>query len=384
MVEKQCYIRWFDELTIDDVPLVGGKNASLGEMYRQLTSRGVKIPNGFAVTAGAYRQLVKAAGILPEMEQLLAGMDKNDLTDFARRGERLRELIYQAPLPPELATQIIAAYGRLCREYGENTDVAVRSSATAEDLPTASFAGQQETYLNIRGTERLLDACRRCFASLFTDRAISYRIDQGFDHFQVALSIGVMKMVRSDLAASGVMFTIDTETGFRDVVLINGAYGLGENVVQGAVNPDEFYVFKPTLRTGYRSIIGKKLGEKKVRMVYGSDTSDLLTRNVEVPEAERRSFCLTDDEILELARYGMIIEEHYANRAGQRSAHGHRMGQGWAVGRTLHRPGPTGNGPVAESHGFSRDLPPGGEGGTAGIRDERRREDRVGRRPRHH
>jgi pyruvate,water dikinase len=317
MVEKQCYIRWFDELTIDDVPLVGGKNASLGEMYRQLTSRGVKIPNGFAVTAGAYRQLVKAAGILPEMEQLLAGMDRNDLTDFARRGERLRGLIYQAPLPPEMATQIIAAYGRLCREYGENTDVAVRSSATAEDLPTASFAGQQESYLNIRGTERLLDACRRCFASLFTDRAISYRIDQGFDHFQVALSIGVMKMVRSDLAASGVMFTIDTETGFRDVVLINGAYGLGENVVQGAVNPDEFYVFKPTLRTGYRSIIGKKLGEKKVRMVYGSDTSDLLTRNVEVPEAERRSFCITDDEILELARYGMIIEEHYANRAGR-------------------------------------------------------------------
>jgi pyruvate,water dikinase len=317
MAEKQCYIRWFDELTIDDVPLVGGKNASLGEMYRQLTSRGVKIPNGFAVTAGAYRQLVKAAGILPEMEQILAGLDRNDLTDFARRGERLRELIYQAPLPPEMATQIIAAYGRLCREYGENTDVAVRSSATAEDLPTASFAGQQESYLNIRGTERLLDACRRCFASLFTDRAISYRIDQGFDHFQVALSIGVMKMVRSDLAASGVMFTIDTETGFRDVVLINGAYGLGENVVQGAVNPDEFYVFKPTLRTGYRSIIGKKLGEKKVRMVYGSDTSDLLTRNVEVPEAERRSFCISDDEILELARYGMIIEEHYANRAGR-------------------------------------------------------------------
>jgi pyruvate,water dikinase len=317
MIEKQCYIRWFDELSIDDVPLVGGKNASLGEMYRQLTSRGVKVPNGFAVTAEAYRQLVNAAGILPEMEQILAGMDRNDLTDFARRGERLRELIYQAPLPPEMATEIIAAYGRLCREYGENTDVAVRSSATAEDLPTASFAGQQESYLNIRGTERLLDACRRCFASLFTDRAISYRIDQGFDHFQVALSIGVMKMVRSDLAASGVMFTIDTETGFRDVVLINGAYGLGENVVQGAVNPDEFYVFKPTLRTGYRSIIGKKLGEKKVRMVYGSDTSDLHTRNVEVPEAECRSFCITDDEILELARYGMIIEEHYANRAGR-------------------------------------------------------------------
>jgi pyruvate,water dikinase len=317
MGEKHHYIRWFEELSIDDVPLVGGKNASLGEMYRQLTPRGVKIPNGFAVTAEAYRQLVKAAGILPEMELIIAGIDRNDLADFARRGERLRELIYQAPLPEELAAEIIAAYRRLCEEYGENTDVAVRSSATAEDLPTASFAGQQETYLNIRGAAQLLDACRRCFASLFTDRAISYRIDQGFDQFQVALSIGVMKMVRSDLAASGVMFTIDTETGFRDVVLINGSYGLGENVVQGAVNPDEFYVFKPTLRKGYRPIISKKLGEKKIKMIYGSGTSKVVTRNVEVPEAERRCFCLTDDEILELARYGIIIEEHYAIKAGR-------------------------------------------------------------------
>lgn len=317
MDEKSQYIRWFGELSIDDVPLVGGKNASLGEMYRELTPQGLKVPNGFAVTAEAYRYLVKSGGILPEMEKTLAGIDKNDLDAFAKRGHRLRELIYQAPLPEELAAEIIGAYRRLCEEYGENTDVAVRSSATAEDLPTASFAGQQETYLNIRGTAQLLDACRRCLASLFTDRAISYRIDQGFDHLRVALSVGVMKMVRSDQAASGVMFTIDTETGFRDVVLINASYGLGENVVQGAVNPDEFYVFKPTLRTGHRPIISKKLGAKKVKMIYGSGTSKVLTRNVEVPEAERRLFCLTDDEILELARYGMIIEEHYAKKAGR-------------------------------------------------------------------
>ena len=198
-----------------------------------------------------------------------------------------------------------------------NTDVAVRSSATAEDLPTASFAGQQETYLNIRGAAQLMDACRRCFASLYTDRAISYRIDQGFDHFKVALSIGVMKMVRSDMAASGVMFTLDTETGFRDVVLVSGAYGLGENVVQGAVNPDDFYVFKPTLRTGHRPVIRKKLGEKSIKMIYGSGTSKVLTRNVEVPLAERRLFCLSDDEILELARYAVDIEAHYSQRAGK-------------------------------------------------------------------
>jgi pyruvate,water dikinase len=317
MGERPQYIRWFDELSIDDVPTVGGKNASLGEMYRELTSYGVKIPNGFAVTAGAYRYLVESGGISPEMKTIIEGIDKNHLDDFAKRGHRLRELIYRTTMPEDLAAEIISAYRRLCREYGEDMDVAVRSSATAEDLPTASFAGQQETYLNIRGTAQLLDACRRCFASLFTDRAISYRIDQGFDHFAVALSIGVMKMIRSDLAASGVMFTIDTETGFRDVVLINGSYGLGENIVQGAVNPDEFYVFKPALHKGFRPIISRKLGEKKVKMIYGSGDAKVLTRNVVVPEADRRRFCLTDDEILELSRHGMIIEEHYSKKAGR-------------------------------------------------------------------
>jgi pyruvate,water dikinase len=316
MGERARYIKWFNELSIDDVPLVGGKNASLGEMYRELSSSGIKIPNGFAVTAEAYRYLVQSSGKLSEMEQILRGIDKSDLDALAVRGHRLRELIYQAPLPEDLASEICAAYRRLCEEYGEHTDVAIRSSATAEDLPNASFAGQQESYLNIRGTAQLLDACRRCFASLFTDRAISYRIDQGFDHFRVALSVGVMKMVRADLASSGVMFTIDTETGFRDLVLINGAYGLGENVVQGAVNPDEFYVFKPTLREGYRPIVSKKLGEKKIKMIYGSGGSKVLTRNVEVPERERSQFCLTDAEILDLARSAMVIEEHYAKKAG--------------------------------------------------------------------
>ncbi|WP_129126924.1 phosphoenolpyruvate synthase [Geomonas oryzae] len=317
MREGARYIRWFDEITIKDVPLVGGKNASLGELYRELAPKGVRVPNGFAITADAYRYLLKSGAILQEMEQVVAGIDKIDLEDFARRGHRLRELIYQVPLPHDLAEQITSAYHAICQQYGENTDVAVRSSATAEDLPTASFAGQQETYLNIRGTAQLMDACRRCFASLYTDRAISYRIDQGFDHFKVALSVGVMKMVRSDMAASGVIFTLDTETGFREVVLISGAYGLGENVVQGAVNPDDFYVFKPTLRTGHRPVIRKKLGEKSIKMIYGTGTSKVLTRNVEVSEAERRLFCLSDDEILELARHAVEIEAHYSQRAGQ-------------------------------------------------------------------
>jgi pyruvate,water dikinase len=311
------FIRWFEDITLDDVPLVGGKSASIGEMYRELSSQGVRIPNGFAITAPAYRYLLESSAILPQMQKELAGLDKRDLEDFARRGRRLRELVYQAPLAGDLADEIVAAYRELCDASGESTDVAVRSSATAEDLPGVSFAGQHETYLNVRGTAHLLDACRRCFASLFTDRALSYRIDQGFEHLRVALSIGVMKMVRSDLAASGVIFTLDTETGFRDVVLITGAYGLGENVVQGAVNPDEFYVFKPTLSPGRRPIIRRKLGEKKIKLIYGSGTSKVLTRNVEVPKAERRRFCIGDDDILELARSAVAIERHYSRKAGK-------------------------------------------------------------------
>ena len=269
------------------------------------------------VTAEAYWYMVNPAGILDELKESMAGLDKTNVTDLSIRGKKARDLIIGAGIPDDLWGEIRAAYDRLCDEYGPDTDVAVRSSATAEDLPAASFAGQQETYLNIRGYHSLKEACSKCFASLFTDRAISYRIDNDFDHFKVALSIGVMKMVRSDLATSGVMFTLDTETGFRDVVFITGSYGLGENIVQGAVNPDEYYVFKPTFKEGYRPIIKKTLGDKRIKMIYGAGDSKVLTRNIEVPEADRRRFCLTDDEILTLAGYAITIEDHYTEKAGE-------------------------------------------------------------------
>lgn len=317
MDQNPVYIRWFKDIKIEDVPLVGGKNASLGEMYRELTGMGVKIPNGFAVTAEAYWYLVQSSGILDGLKDVMASLDKTDIADLERRGKRARDLFLGAGIPDDLWAEIKAAYDRLCMEYGPEADVAVRSSATAEDLPTASFAGQQETYLNIRGYNALKEACLKCFASLFTDRAISYRIDNNFDHFRVALSIGVMKMVRSDLATSGVMFTIDTETGFRDVVFITASYGLGENIVQGAVNPDEYYVFKPTFRKGHKAIISKKIGDKKIKMIYGLGGSKVLTRNIVVPEPDRRSFCLTDDDILTLAGYAVIIEDHYSRRAAE-------------------------------------------------------------------
>ncbi len=257
------YIRFFEEISINDIPLVGGKNASLGEMYQQLMPQGVKVPNGFAITAEAYRYVLDNAEAWDELHQLLDDLDPADVKQLAYAGKRARDIVYSAGLPDDLQTEIIEAYQRLKTQYGEQLSLAVRSSATAEDLPTASFAGQQDTYLNIHGDDVLLEACRRCFASLFTDRAIHYRIDQGFDHFSVALSIGVMKMVRSDIATSGVMFSLDTESGFRDVVFITAAYGLGENVVQGAVEPDEFYVHKPTFKQGFRCVLRRVLGSKK-------------------------------------------------------------------------------------------------------------------------
>ena len=311
---KSKYTRWFEETTIEDVPLVGGKNASLGEMYRELTSKGIKIPNGFSVTAEAYWHTLKAGGILEKLKKTLDGLDTANVADLSKRGKIARDLILEAGIPDDLWEEIKTGYDRLCEQYGEDTDVAVRSSATAEDLPTASFAGQQETYLNIRGYPGLRDACTRCFASLFTDRAISYRVTNKFDHFKVGLSIGIMKMVRSDLASSGVIFTLDTETGFRDVVFITGAYGLGENIVQGQVNPDEFYVFKPTFREGYKPIIQKKVGNKEIKMIYGRGDSKVLTRNVEVPEADRLRFCIDDEEVLELAGYAITIEDHYSEK----------------------------------------------------------------------
>ena len=242
------YIHFFKDIAIHDIPLVGGKNASLGEMYCQLTSQGIKIPNGFAVTAQAYRYILDYNNVWDALHEALDGLDPENMIDLAQRGKCARDIVYSAKLPDDLQSEILTAYHELRTEYGSSLTLAVRSSATAEDLPTASFAGQQDTYLNISGDDVLLDACRRCFASLFTDRAIHYRIDNGFDHFKIALSIGIMKMVRSDLASSGVMFSLDTESGFRDAVFITGAYGLGENIVQGTVDPDEFYVHKPTLK----------------------------------------------------------------------------------------------------------------------------------------
>ncbi len=311
MSDSQQHIRWFNQLSINDIPLVGGKNASLGEMYRELAAEGVIVPNGFAITAQAYRYMLDQAGAWPRLHELLDSVDADDVDELARRAQQARELVYAAPLPADLQQQILDAFAQLQQQYKEDLTVAVRSSATAEDLPTASFAGQQDTYLNIRGGQALLDACKRCFASLFTDRAIHYRLDQGFDHFKIGLSIGVMKMVRSDLAASGVMFSLDTESGFNDAVFITGAYGLGENVVQGAVDPDEFYVHKPTFAQGYRAVLRRTLGAKKIKMIYSEGRTREPIRNVATSNQERQQFCINDAEVLQLADYALKIERHY-------------------------------------------------------------------------
>jgi pyruvate,water dikinase len=310
------WIRWFSEIGIGDVNLVGGKNASLGEMYRELAPKGIRIPNGFAVTAEAYRQLLRSGDLEPRIRALLRGVDTHNLADLAQRGRKLREVVLATPLPEALVEEIATAYAELCRQYGPDTDTAVRSSATAEDLPSASFAGQQESYLNVRGIRALLDACGRCFASLFTDRAISYRVDKGFDHFAVALSIGVQKMVRSDLGSAGVLFTLDTESGFPDVVLINSAYGLGESVVKGRVDPDEFIIFKPTLKAGLRPILRRAVGAKQEKLIYSTRGAS-STRIVATTRQERETASLTDDEALQLARWGCLIEDHYSAKAGR-------------------------------------------------------------------
>jgi pyruvate,water dikinase len=309
-------VMWFDELQLKDIPEVGGKNASLGEMRQNLQKQGVNIPDGYAITAAAYRHLIASAGIWDKIKEVLKDLDTHDMDNLSTRGKKVRDLIYNAPVPKDLRDEIVKAYRRLCDEYGKNTDVAVRSSATAEDLPDASFAGQQETFLNIRGEEALIDACKRCFASLFTDRAISYRFDKGFDYETVFLSIGVQKMVRSDIGASGVIFSIDTESGFKDVVLVTSSYGLGETVVQGTVNPDEFYVFKPTLKTGFRPIVQKKLGTKEIKMIYSKKKGLESTELKPVPKAQRDAFSISDDEIITLAKWACIIEDHYSAEAG--------------------------------------------------------------------
>ena len=314
---KESHVRWFEDIRLKDIPAVGGKTASLGELYALLAADGGRVPDGFALTAGAYREVLAAAGAVDKLRRLLADLDHRDVSLLAERAAAARHLVYEATGNPNLCREIAAAYRALETKYGAGVAVAVRSSATAEDLPTASFAGQHESFLNVRGKSEVIEACRRCFSSIFTDRAIVYRIDNGFDHFKVALSVGVMKMVRADLAASGVIFTLDTESGFRDVVFITGAWGLGENIVQGKVDPDEFYVHKLTFRQGYHAVLSRTLGGKQMRLVYAGGRSGATTRNVRTSRAARERFCLTDAEVLDLAGYAIRIEEHYSGLAGQ-------------------------------------------------------------------
>ncbi|HOA83244.1 MAG TPA: phosphoenolpyruvate synthase [Thermodesulfovibrio thiophilus] len=303
-------ILWLNQISMKDIPLVGGKNASLGEMIRNLSSKGINIPDGFAVTADAYKYFINVNNLNEPIKKILSDLDKSNVEELKKRGKKIRNLILSGKMPEDLQNAIIEAYSEMEKKYGKNVDVAVRSSATAEDLPDASFAGQQETYLNIQGAQNVIQAVKKCFASLFTDRAISYRIDKGFNHFSVYLSAAVQKMIRSDKASAGVIFTIDTETGFKDVVYITGSWGLGEYVVKGVVNPDEFYVFKPTLKEGYRAIISKKLGAKQQRLIYSDDPSK-PTRGVKTSSEERQKFILNDDEILTLAKWAVMIENHY-------------------------------------------------------------------------
>jgi len=315
---SQNFIKFFNKLTIKDVPQVGGKNASLGEMYRKLSKKGVRVPNGFATTSYAYNYFMKQAGLKKQIKQILKGLNTHNITDLMLRGAKVRKTILSAEFPKDLEQAIADAYHKLSKDYLPNQnptsdirhpisdiDVAVRSSATAEDLPDASFAGQQETFLNIRGEKQLIKAVHKCIASLFTNRAISYRVDKGFDHFKIALSVGVQKMARSDLASSGVMFTIDTESGFQNVVLINSIYGLGENIVQGKVNPDEFYVFKPT-----KAIISRSIGKKRLKMIY-SDGPTNSTRDIKVSLKNQHKQSITDEQVVQLAEWAMIIEKHY-------------------------------------------------------------------------
>jgi len=313
--KERSLVLWLNEVGIEDIPLVGGKNASLGEMLQQLTHKGVNVPLGFATTAYAYRYFIEKAGLEAKLRQLFTGLNVEDINNLRQRGKQARSLILNTPFPLDLQEAIAQSYQQMCVQYGVDTEVAVRSSATAEDLPDASFAGQQETYLHIQGVKDVLEACHKCFASLFTDRAISYRHLKDFDHFSIALSVGVQKMVRSDLASSGVMFSIDTETGFKNAALITAAYGLGENVVQGAVNPDEYLVFKPTLKTGFRPIIEKRLGTKELKLVCDLGGCK-VTKQERVPKREQQQFALNDYEILHLARWACIIEDHYSQVRG--------------------------------------------------------------------
>jgi pyruvate,water dikinase len=312
MQKNKKLILWFDETNMKDVALVGGKNASLGEMYQNLTIKGINIPNGFAITAYAFRQFLKFNHLEGELKDLLQIIDPEDIKNLDELGREVRRLILYAKIPPELSREIKRAYQKLIKN--STPDVAVRSSATAEDLPAASFAGQLESFLNVRG-QNILEIVKRCFASLYTNRAMAYSFDQGFNHAKISVSVGVQKMVRSDRAAAGVMFTLDTETGFRDIVLINSALGLGENIVKGRVVPDQYFVFKPTLRRGFRSIVGKNLGTKKLKLIYMSahagKKNGATTKNLKTNRSEQMKYSLSDDEVIKLAHWAAQIEDHY-------------------------------------------------------------------------
>lgn len=311
------FILPFSKIRLADLPQVGGKNSSLGEMVNALSHLGVKVPNGFAVTADAYRYFLRENDLEARIDEAIKGLDPTKLDQLERVGSLIRQWIRAAPIPADLAAEIRSAYNEREQEYGTNYDVAVRSSATAEDLPDASFAGQQETFLNVRTSAVLIEKVRRVYASLYTNRAISYRAHTGYGAEEIAISVGVQKMVRSDRGCAGVMFTLDTETGFRDLVLINGAYGLGENVVQGAVNPDEWHVYKPGLRAGKRPILRRRLGEKAIKMVYDRDPDTTrAVHNVSVLIDEQQSFCLSDEEVEQLARFALLIEDHYSKERG--------------------------------------------------------------------
>jgi len=321
MDTEHPFVIWYKDLTIEDVPRVGGKNAALGEMVRELLPLGVRVPNGFAITADAYNHFLDSTNLRTRINETLAGLDTHNVRDLQERGKAVRKMIMAEELPENLKADIAAAYEELCDIEGTH-DVAVRSSATAEDLPGASFAGQQETYLNVVGNSDVLVAAKKCIASLFTDRAISYRADKGFSHTDAALSVGVQKMVRSDMATSGVMFSIDTETGFDKVVIIDASYGLGEMVVQGKVTPDSFTVFKPSLEKGLKGVIARDIGSKEVKMVYGEKGGTI----VDVPEEDRRRYSMSDDELEQLARWALTIERHFSKKHG----HYQPMDMEWA------------------------------------------------------
>ncbi|HID02919.1 MAG TPA: phosphoenolpyruvate synthase [Desulfobacterales bacterium] len=311
------YIKWFKELDMNDIEIVGGKNASLGEMYRHLTVKGVRIPNGFAITVKAYNDILEYNDAWEKLHEQLDDLDPYNMTQLQERSAVCRKIIQECKIPEKIQAEILEGYHALREEYGADLSLAVRSSATAEDSPEASFAGQNETYLNISSDEALLNAYKRCIASNFTDRSLHYKFDHGFDYFKVHLSVVVMKMVRSDIGVSGVMFSIDTETGFEDVIFINATYGLGENVVQGTVDPDSFYVHKPTFKKGYRAVLKRRLGDKALKMVFADkEVAKAYTMNIETTSEERKRFSISDEDIMILAEYAIEVEHHYSQEAG--------------------------------------------------------------------